>query len=119
LVNGEKTVLVLGAYGSEWLWQNAGKVTISNKNTTIALHDLTGFNGRVDAIYFTKDNTPPPGEVEALAKFRKKQPGVPQKPEKYPEFEIRNIISSGEIWTGKGENTRNLFPRASGCMKTN
>jgi len=31
-------------------------------------------------------------------------------PEKYPEFEIRNIISSGEIWTGEGKNTRNLFP---------
>lgn len=31
-------------------------------------------------------------------------------PEKYPEFEVRNIISSGEIWTGEGENTRNLFP---------
>lgn len=31
-------------------------------------------------------------------------------PEKYPEFEIRNIISNGELWTGKGENTRYLFP---------
>ena len=31
-------------------------------------------------------------------------------PEKYPEFEIRNIISNGEVWTGDGENSRNLFP---------
>jgi hypothetical protein len=47
LVNSEKTGPVLGASGSEWLWQNAGKVTISGKNAGIALRDLTGFNGRV------------------------------------------------------------------------
>jgi hypothetical protein len=88
LVNGEKTGTILGASGSEWLWQNAGKVNITGKNAKIALHDLTGFNGRVDAIYFTKDNTPPPGELEALASFRKKQLGIPQKPEKAGEFDL-------------------------------
>ena len=30
--------------------------------TTVALHDLTGFEGRCDAIYFAKSETPaPPG----------------------------------------------------------
>jgi beta-lactamase superfamily II metal-dependent hydrolase len=28
----------------------------------------------------------------------------------YPEFEIRNIIANGEIWTGSGSLTRQLFP---------
>ena len=31
-------------------------------------------------------------------------------PEKYPNFEIRNIASNGEIWTGVGNNTRHHFP---------
>ena len=31
-------------------------------------------------------------------------------PEKYPDFEIRNIASNGEIWTGVGNNTRHHFP---------
>lgn len=28
--------------------------------------------------------------------------------EKYPQFEVRNIIGTGELWTGEGENTRYL-----------
>lgn len=31
-------------------------------------------------------------------------------PEKYPEFEIRNIIANGEIWTGRKNKTKKLFP---------
>ncbi|MCA1760256.1 MAG: FAD-dependent oxidoreductase, partial [Bacteroidales bacterium] len=95
LVNGEKTVSTLGASGSEWLWQNAGKVNITSKNAKIALHDLTGFNGRVDAIYFTKDNKPPPGELKALARFRKKQLGIPQKPEKVGKFDL--VVVGGGV----------------------
>jgi len=32
-------------------------------------------------------------------------------PEKYPEFEVRNIIANGEIWTGKQDKTKMLFPK--------
>jgi hypothetical protein len=28
----------------------------------------------------------------------------------FPQFDIRNIIANGEIWTGAGESTRQLFP---------
>jgi hypothetical protein len=95
MVNGQKTGAVLGAEGSEWLWQNAGKVNISDKRVKIGLHDLTGFNGRVDAIYFTKDNTPPPSEVQALGKFRKKQLGIPVKPGKAAKFDL--VVAGGGV----------------------
>ncbi len=29
---------------------------------------------------------------------------------KYPDFEIRNIVGNGELWTGSGDATRQLFP---------
>jgi len=29
---------------------------------------------------------------------------------RYPTFEIRNLIANGEVWTGTGEQTRQLFP---------
>lgn len=29
---------------------------------------------------------------------------------KYPEFEIQNVIANGEMWTGSGTATRQLFP---------
>lgn len=32
-------------------------------------------------------------------------------PEKYPGFEVRNIIANGEIWTGKKNKTKKLFPK--------
>jgi hypothetical protein len=95
LINGEKTGPVLGASGSEWLWQNAGKVKITSKKTTIGLHDLTGFNGRVDAIYFTKGNTPPPNELAALGEFRKKQPNIPNTPEDAGEFDL--VVIGGGV----------------------
>lgn len=31
----------------------------------------------------------------------------------YPSFEIRNLIGNGVVWTGEGEQTRNLFPELS------
>ncbi|NLJ00417.1 MAG: pyridine nucleotide-disulfide oxidoreductase, partial [Bacteroidales bacterium] len=52
-VNGKKIEAVLGSSGNEWYWQKAGRVSINKKMNQLSLHDLTGFNGRVDAIYFT------------------------------------------------------------------
>lgn len=94
-INGEKTGSVLGAIGSQWTWQHAGKVNISNTKSSLALHDLTGFNGRVDAIYFTKGNTPPPEELSSLAKFRKKHLGISSKPEKAGKFDF--VVVGGGI----------------------
>ena len=32
----------------------------------------------------------------------------------YPDFEIRNIVGNGEVWTGSGAQTRQLFPPIEG-----
>jgi hypothetical protein len=90
LVNGEKTGSVLGVSGSRWMWQYAGKVNITNKSNRIALHDLTGFNGRVDAIYFTKDSKPPPAEMDKLAKFRKNSWVYPKN--------LKKLVTSTWLW---------------------
>lgn len=52
-VNGTPLETVLGTNGSEWSWQRAGKRTLDGGKITLSLHDLTGFNGRCDAIYIT------------------------------------------------------------------
>ncbi|MBI4500509.1 MAG: MBL fold metallo-hydrolase [Gemmatimonadetes bacterium] len=31
-------------------------------------------------------------------------------PERYPSVEIRNIVGNGELWTGRGDSSRALFP---------
>ncbi len=38
-------------------------------------------------------------------------------PEKYPNFEIRNIASNGHVWTGVADNTRNHFPPLESISK--
>ena len=41
---------VLGTNGKKWAWQLAGKVRLSSGKVKLALHDLTGFNGRCDQV---------------------------------------------------------------------
>lgn len=77
-VNRKKLPTVLGVEGDAWMWQPAGKINIKEKQATLGLHDLTGFNGRCDAIYFTTvENDIPPTEVKALDVFRREALQLP------------------------------------------
>lgn len=77
-VGNKKLVSPLGGSGSEWMWQPAGKVSVKNKRTMLKLQDLTGFNGRCDAIYLTKDEKDiPPHGGDALASFRREKLEIP------------------------------------------
>lgn len=49
-------------------------------------------------------------EVEQFKVGTNKQFFLLNKPDKYPNFEIRNIACNGHIWTGVGTNERNHFP---------
>ena len=64
----------LGTTGRQWEWQYAGSGKISEKSRQqISLRDMTGFDGRCDAIYFTTDKSDiPPTDAEPLAAFRRK-----------------------------------------------
>ena len=62
----------LGSTGTKWEWQYAGSVNIAKRcSQTLRLHDLTGFDGRCDAIYITPNKgAMPPMEVAPLEAFR-------------------------------------------------
>ncbi len=73
LIDGKPLPTVFGTQGADWHWQSGGKVNIARTRVGLVLHDLTGFNGRCDAILFTKDaDLTPPNEGEAMAVFRQK-----------------------------------------------
>ncbi len=79
LINGQPLAETFGTKGAEWFWHDGGTVEIAKPETTLALRDLTGFNGRCDAIYFTKDTAAtPPNEVEAMLSWRANTLGVAQ-----------------------------------------
>ena len=81
LVNAVPLGTIFGTEGANWHWQAGGTVRITNKQTTIALHDLTGFEGRCDAIVFTTDtNFTPPNAGEQMVTFRRKALGLPNEP---------------------------------------
>ena len=68
-----------GQDNKEWHWNQGGKVKIKSNDVEISLHDLTGFNGRVDALYFTKNkNDIPPNQLVELDHFRIKKLGLNQ-----------------------------------------
>ena len=54
LVNGKPLGTTFGTEGAEWHWQDGGTVKVG-REATLALHDLTGFEGRCDAILFASD----------------------------------------------------------------
>ena len=50
----------LGCRGNAWEWQYAGAVKCKAGKTTLSLHDLTGFDGRCDALWLTLGEETPP-----------------------------------------------------------
>lgn len=50
------------------------------------------------------------GKVEQFKVGENSQFELLHHPEKYPDFEIRNIAANGHVWTGVGKNERNYFP---------
>nr|WP_282456580.1 FAD-dependent oxidoreductase [Chitinophaga sedimenti] len=77
-VDGQTLKPVFGESGNDqWKWYDGGEVTIKNAKAALSLHDLTGFNGRCDAILFTDAaKFTPPNNIEALTAFRNKLLGV-------------------------------------------
>ena len=62
---------ILGTNGKEWSWQLAGKAILEKGKHRIALHDLTGFNGRCDAVYITDSQNIPSDNAFDIDAMRK------------------------------------------------
>lgn len=57
---------VLGTNGKNWAWQLAGSITLTKDIHKISLNDLTGFNGRCDAVYITDSEDIPDNDIESM-----------------------------------------------------
>lgn len=95
-LNGVALDTELGANGKDWSWQSAGIVSIQKGELSLGLHDLTGFCGRCDAIYFSADQKPPPNAVnEASRAWRKQMRGLPPDPIDAGRFDV--VVVGGGI----------------------
>ena len=63
---------VLGVESKEWKWQYCGKKYLLKGRHQIALRDLTGFNGRCDALFLTDVETAPSDSRADIEKLRRR-----------------------------------------------
>lgn len=95
LINNKALNETFGTKNADWHWHDGGTVKVDEK-ATVALHDLTGFEGRCEAILFCKDvDFEPTNEVEALTKFRRKLLELPENPDEGGEYDL--IVIGGGL----------------------
>ncbi len=89
-VNDQMIKEVFGSSGSDaWRWYYGGEVDIKTREVKIAMKDLTGFDGRCDAILFTDSKKfTPPQELTELKAFRRTLLKLTAQPEEAGEFDL-------------------------------
>lgn len=96
IVDGQPLAGEFGADGKDWHWQDGGVVQIAKGRTHLELQDLTGFNGRCDAIYFTTgDDAPPDRSDDDAYAWRRKLLGLPQTPPSAGTFDV--VVVGGGV----------------------
>lgn len=104
-VNGTLLPNILGTKGDKWMWQEAGTIDLSKGVRSfrrygavadVELIDLSGFNGRVDALLFSKElDWIPPNDIDEIAKLRQKLLNLPEKPIETGYFDL--VVVGGGV----------------------
>ena len=90
-----------GTEGAKWHWQDGGTIELAAGKLQLALHDLTGFDGRCDAIYLTTDlQSQPPDEDQVLSEWRRELLGL--EPEPHVAREGYDLVVIGGGYSGMG-----------------
>ena len=92
---GEKTLDQEFGIKPGWSWEYGGSVNVSDTKTTVELVDLTGFDGRCDAVYFSTENVSPPDRGEELATWRQQVLNQTNAPEETKTYDY--VIVGGGI----------------------
>ena len=80
-IQGKPMKGIVGNSGDKWCWQYAGNTRLKAGTCTLALSDMTGFDGRCDAIWICPDQgVTPPDDVAALEAFRRGTGALPKEP---------------------------------------
>ncbi|MCP4312066.1 MAG: FAD-dependent oxidoreductase, partial [Bacteroidetes bacterium] len=90
LVNGVMLKKEFGAAPTDqWTWEQGGTVKLRKGKVDLALHDLTGYYGRCDAIILTDDaNYIPPEEKKQVCMERARLKGLSLEPSFAGKFDV-------------------------------
>ncbi len=93
-INGKEMATVLGT-DEGWNWQYAGTTITQDTLVTVELHDLTGFDGRCDAILLSTERRTPPGDMSELSQYRKRLLAESAEPGRTESFDL--VVVGGGI----------------------
>lgn len=95
LVDDKPLDATFGTEGAEWHWQDGGTVKLGD-SAQLQLRDLTGFEGRCDAILFSNDpDLIPPDSGPELAQLRSDQHGWSLQPQSAGDYDL--VIVGGGV----------------------
>jgi len=95
VINGIKNKTVFGTEDG-WTWQKGTAVNLTEGESQLELQDLTGFEGRCDAVFLTKDGTTtPPNDIKELATWRRHRHGLSLDVDQSHTFDL--VIVGGGI----------------------
>lgn len=99
-VGGQLLKTEFGTESATWSWQSGGSVEITDRTVELALRDLTGFDGRCDAILFTNDPAAkPPNDSTILPKWRRELLGLSDEPDESGPYDL---VVAGGGYSGMG-----------------
>lgn len=98
-VNATPLDVTFGTQGADWNWHDGGEIEIKETAAQLELRDLTGFNGRCDAIYFSLDGNDVPPADSTLAQWRREKLGLASTPTAMKGYDL---VVVGGGYSGMG-----------------
>lgn len=94
LIDGKPVSAEFGVKGAAWAWHDGGVVEVG-ESATVALHDLTGFNGRCDALVFCADHDfTPPDDLRKQLPWRRALKGLQAVPDDAGKYDVA-VVGAG------------------------
>jgi hypothetical protein len=93
-IDGKADDAAFGTDKVNWYWQKGGSYKMKKGKHTVALHDMTGFDGRCDAIMLTRSDQVPSDTLKAYKDIRRKLIGD-EKPVEKGSYDL--VVVGGGI----------------------
>ena len=95
-INGRMLDTEFGSNGRGWSWEKGGVLELAEGDISMELCDLTGFDGRCDAIFLTMGNKVPPEHGdEGSRAWRRRLLGLPDQPSDLGNFDF--VVVGGGV----------------------
>ena len=99
-IDGQPVEATFGTQGRDWQWHAGGVVRLPAGEVELRLRDLTGFDGRCDAIFLTMDpQNAPPNDGDVMPPWRRAQLGLEEAPIQEGPFDL---VVVGGGYSGMG-----------------